>query len=110
MRLKDRWMVVEKIGRELVHDSSIIIRDYIPKDELRYSTKEELGIIDIIPCEEWIAADFIEILMCELENANWHNQIKIPLRIINVLAKHGIPKDKINKIMGDICEEIYDLI
>lgn len=110
MRLKDQWLVVEKFARDLMSDTPIVVRDYILKDELEYNTKEELGIIGIIPYEEWIADDFIEMLICELESANWHNQMFIPLRIINALAKHDIPKDKINKIMEDICEGIYDLI
>lgn len=110
MQLKDCWMVVERLGRDLTDDISFAIRDYVHKDDLEYNTMEELGIIRIIPYEEWIAADYIEMLMCELENANWHNQIPIPLIIINTLAEHDIPKDKINKIMEDICEKIYDLI
>lgn len=76
--------------------------------------KEEFDIQDsnfkFIDRDEWTAENYAEILSNELENANYHSWTELPHTILNALEKSNLQKGKIDSIMKEIAESIYEMI
>lgn len=76
--------------------------------------KEEFDIQDqnfkFIDESEWIAQNYAEILSNELENANYHRWTELPHTILNALKKSNLSKEKIDSVMKEIAEGIYEMI
>lgn len=76
--------------------------------------KEEFDIQDqnfkFIDESEWTAENYAEILSNELENANHHGWTELPQVILNALEKSDLSKEKIDSIMKEVVENIYEMI
>lgn len=76
--------------------------------------KEEFDIQDpdfkFIESDKWTAENYAEILGDELENANHHRWTELPDTILRALEKSNLSKEKINSVMKEIAEGIYEMI
>lgn len=87
---------------------------YYAYNESIEEIKEEFDIQDqnfkFIDESEWTAENYAEILSNELENANHHSWTELPQVILNTLEKSDLPKEKIDSIMKQVAENIYEMI
>lgn len=66
--------------------------------------------IQIYKKDEWTAENYAEILSDKLENANYHSWTELPHTILKALEKSDFSKEKINSVMKEIAEGIYEMI
>ena len=107
--MKDRWTVVN----EYYYDKGVkekLRNRLFGKDLSEYYDEEQLKDVEVVPYEEWIAEDFVEILGGEYENSNYHNFVNIPNIILDVIRERDYTEAEENALVKLICEAMYEEI
>lgn len=108
--MKDRWTVVNEHYRWPNGSEGKIRNRLYGKDLSEYYDEEQLKDVEVVPYEEWIAEDFVEILGGEYENSNYHNFVNIPNIILDVIRERNYTETEENTLMKLICEALYEEI